>query len=119
MWASPGSITGRPSRAYAAARDRIGHTSIGEPMLAEELLPLYHHLVMNIIPRRTGDDERDLLAAYTMVYQCAGSPEAYALFARQCDARSRIRGAPTDVTNSYRRLAQLARWRAHGMERSS
>ncbi len=88
-------------------------------MLAEELLPLYHHMVMNIIPRRTGDDERDLLAAYTVVYQCAGSPEAYSLFARQCDARARAGSAEPDVAGTYRRLAQLARWRAQGMERRS
>jgi hypothetical protein len=86
-------------------------------MFAEELLPLLHSMMMAVVPRRTGNDELDLLAAFTVVYQCAATPEAYSLFAQQCESRSRLTGVGEEVAGMYQRLALLARWRAVHLER--
>ncbi|HMP40871.1 MAG TPA: hypothetical protein PKA05_10860 [Roseiflexaceae bacterium] len=86
---------------------------------ADELLPLFHQLVMAVIPRRIGDAECELLAAYAVVYQCAGTPEGYTLFARQCESHAGRLEITTEIAESYRQLAQLAYWRAALIQRGS
>jgi hypothetical protein len=71
-----------------------------------------HSLVQIVEPRRTGDADRDILAAHAVIYQCAKSPESYALFAQLCESMADVPDRERDLTAVYTRLAALARWRA-------
>lgn len=81
-------------------------------MYEDGAMHLIHNLMQSIEPRRTGDSDRDILAAHAVIYQCAKSPESYALFAQLCESMAAVPERASDIVAMYAQLAQVARWRA-------